>query len=135
MTEETQEKPGRRLLFVDVETTGLVNDGAELKEWHNQPHITQVAALLVDEKTRKDMAVFSTLIQPRDGRCDFEIPEEITEKTGITREACVRYGIRMLDALDLLSTFAAIADAWGAFNRRFDGQDGEGRVCQVWGGV
>lgn len=61
-----------KILFVDLETTGFSRD------WD---FIIEVAAILYDEETRKELKTFHEYIRP-----EKRIPEKIIEITGITNE-------------------------------------------------
>lgn len=61
-----------KILFVDLETTGFS------REWD---YIIEIAAVLYDEETRKELKVFHEYIRP--GK---RIPQNIVEITRITNE-------------------------------------------------
>lgn len=61
-----------KILFIDLETTGFSRD------WD---YIIEVAAILYDEETQKELDRFHEYIKP--GK---RLPQQITEITGITEE-------------------------------------------------
>jgi DNA polymerase-3 subunit epsilon len=83
------------ILPFDTETTGLPDwkspSGAE-----HQPHIVQLAAILADPATRKDIATLDVIIKP-DG---WDIPQETIDIHGITTERAMDEGIPEAEALD-----------------------------------
>lgn len=107
-----------RLLPYDTETTGIPNwktpsDGPD------QPHLVQLAALLIDGTTRKVRSSMDVIIKP-DG---WLIPVEASNIHGITTEKAMELGIPERDAL------AMFMDMWNiqgeqcnriAFNEMFD---------------
>ncbi len=104
------------LLPYDTETTGLP-DWKTPSGGDNQPHIVQIAAMLVDEDTKQVIQSIDLIIQP-DG---WEIPEEVSEIHGITTEHAMDVGIPEDVAV------GAFLAMWGmgrvkriAFNKTFD---------------
>jgi len=102
------------ILFYDTETTGipLFNKPSEHP---SQPHIVQLAAILVDEETRKTVSSIDLIIEPN----DYEIPQETTGIHGISTEFARDVGVNLEPAID---TFM---DMWSgrkriAFNESFD---------------
>lgn len=75
-------------LFFDTETTGLPLF-KEPSEDPRQPHIVQLAALLVDLDTRKTVASMDVIVRPN----DWTIPEEVSKIHGITQEHALDVGI------------------------------------------
>ena len=75
-------------LFFDTETTGLPDFKAPSESAH-QPHIVQLAALLVDMDTRETIQSMDVIIRP-DG---WTIPEEVAAVHGITTEHAAEVGI------------------------------------------
>lgn len=84
-------------LFYDTETTGLPLF-SEPSEDPRQPHIVQLAALLVDLDTRKTMASIDVIVRP-DG---WTIPDDVAAIHGITTEHALDVGIGESMALGLL---------------------------------
>ncbi|MGS2743567.1 3'-5' exonuclease [Halomonas sp. LS-001] len=102
------------VLFFDTETTGLP-DWKSPSESEHQPHLVQIAAILADTDTRKEIATLDLIIAP-DG---WEIPAEVSEIHGITHEHAAAVGVDESLALNLFFQL------WGryprvAHNRTFD---------------
>jgi Exonuclease. len=82
------------ILFYDTETTGI-------PKWNlpshdaSQPHITQLAAELCDERSGNVIAFMEVLIRP----AGWVIPHELEELTGITTERAFAEGVPIADAL------------------------------------
>lgn len=76
------------ILFFDTETTG-VPDWKKPSDDPFQPHLVQLAALLVDPFTRKTLSSIDLIIRP-DG---WTIPEETVEIHGITTEHALAVGV------------------------------------------
>lgn len=76
------------ILFYDTETTGLPDFKAPSEAQH-QPHIVQLAALLVDLDTRETIASMDVIVRP-DG---WTIPSEVSAVHGITTEHAMNVGI------------------------------------------
>lgn len=75
------------VIFFDTETTGLP-DWKNPSEAENQPHIVQIAAHLVDLRTREIKDTINVIIKP-DG---WTIPQEVTDIHGITTDAALEVG-------------------------------------------
>lgn len=75
-------------LFFDTETTGLPDVKAPSESAH-QPHIVQLAALLVDMDTRETIQSMDVIIRP-DG---WTIPDDVAAVHGITTEHAAEVGI------------------------------------------
>ena len=75
-------------LFYDTETTGLPDFKAPSEAAH-QPHIVQLAALLVDLDTRQTIQSMDVIVRP-DG---WTIPDEVAAVHGITAEYAAEVGI------------------------------------------
>lgn len=92
-------------LFYDTETSGL-------PDWHNpsegeqQPHLVQLAAILVNLETRTVLGRLETIIRPE----GWEIPEDVVEIHGITAEFASEVGISEERAVELFLDFWRIAD-------------------------
>lgn len=76
------------ILFFDTETTGLPLF-SEPSEHPDQPHIVQLAALLVDPESRETIASMDVIVRP-DG---WTIPDEVAAVHGITTERAEAVGI------------------------------------------
>lgn len=101
-------------LFYDTETTGLPDFKAPSEAEH-QPHIVQLAALLVDLDTRETLHTIDVIIRP-DG---WSIPEESSAVHGITQEHALEVGISEASAI------TEFMDLWAgrlriAHNEQFD---------------
>lgn len=75
-------------IFFDTETTGLPDFKAPSESAH-QPHIVQLAALLVDMDTRETIQSMDVIIRP-DG---WTIPDDVAAVHGITTEHAAEVGI------------------------------------------
>lgn len=104
-----------RALIYDTETTGL-------PLWHDpsddqrQPHIVQLAAILVDLERQKTMASLDLIVRP-DG---WTIPEEVAQIHGIGNECAERWGILEETALSAFLSLWHRADVRIAHNESFD---------------
>lgn len=101
-------------IFFDTETSGLPIF-SEPSEDPRQPHIVQLAAILVDLDTRQTIESMNVIIKPN----GWAIPEEVSNIHGITTERALAEGI---DEDVALSTFM---DMWQqrlrvAHNESFD---------------
>lgn len=75
-------------LAYDTETSGLPLF-SEPSEYPGQPHIVQLAALLVDLDTRKTIASMDVIIRPN----GWSIPDDVAAIHGITLERAMDVGI------------------------------------------
>ncbi|OIR02588.1 DNA polymerase III PolC-type [mine drainage metagenome] len=101
-------------LVYDTETTGLPLFN-EPSEDPRQPHIVQLAAILVDLGTEKSITAMDVIVRP-DG---WTIPKEVADIHGITTEHAMDVGIPEALAIDMLLAM------WGgrlriAHNETFD---------------
>jgi len=85
-----------KAIFFDTETSGLPLF-SEPSEDPRQPHIVQLAAIVVDLDTREQLGSMNTIIRP-DG---WTIPKEVSDIHGITTERALAEGIPEADALDM----------------------------------
>lgn len=76
------------IVFMDTETTGLPLYGTP-SDHPDQPHIVQLAALLVDEETKKVLQSIDLVIKPE----GWVIPQDMTDIHGITHEYAVDVGV------------------------------------------
>lgn len=76
------------ILFYDTETTGLPDFKAPSGAPH-QPHIVQLAALLVDPDSRQTIASMDVIIRP----AGWTIPGEVAAVHGITTERAEAFGV------------------------------------------
>jgi DNA polymerase-3 subunit epsilon len=106
----------RLILAYDSETTGLPI-WKEPSEYPDQPHMTELSALLVDEDTREVLERMDVLIRP-DG---WVIPDDIVALNGITTEQALAEGIPEAEALDrFLALHAKVTSQRVAHNESFD---------------
>lgn len=83
------------VIFFDTETTGLP-DWKNPSEAENQPHIVQLAAHLVDLRTREIKDTIDVIIKPH----GWTIPQETTDIHGITTDAALETGEPEKDVLE-----------------------------------
>jgi DNA polymerase-3 subunit epsilon len=83
------------VLFYDTETTGLPLF-KDPSDHPGQPHIVQLAALLVDPESRETIASMDVIVRP-DG---WTIPEEVAAVHGITTEIAEAVGITEKQAVE-----------------------------------
>lgn len=76
------------IFFYDTETTGLPDFKAP-SEAPQQPHIVQLAAILVNPETRKTISSMDVIIRPN----GWTIPDDIAKINGITTEHAMDVGI------------------------------------------
>lgn len=84
-------------LFYDTETTGLPLF-SEPSEHPDQPHIVQLAALILDLDTRQSLASMDVIVRP-DG---WIIPDDVAAIHGITTERAMDEGVPEETALEML---------------------------------
>lgn len=104
-----------KLLPFDTETSGMPL-WKEPSDSENQPHIVQIAGLLVDSETHEIEEQMDVIVRP-DG---WVIPEEMAEIHGISQERAMDEGIPEEEALDM---FMALHDKCSlriAHNTTFD---------------
>ncbi|MFA5633442.1 MAG: 3'-5' exonuclease [Porticoccaceae bacterium] len=83
-------------IFYDTETTGLPlyrEPSGDLR----QPHIVQLAAMLVDLNTRKTISSMNVIVRPT----DWVISEEVAAIHGITTEKAMDVGVPEVVALEM----------------------------------
>jgi DNA polymerase-3 subunit epsilon len=98
----------------DTETTGLP-DWKVPSDNASQPHIVQLAALLVDNTTQETVASMNVIIKP-DG---WIIPKEVSDIHGITTEHALTVGIPEQAAVEMLLRLRGDHDRV-AYNKTFD---------------
>lgn len=103
------------ILPFDTETTGLP-DWKSPSESENQPHLTQLAAILVDDETGFIARQFEVIIKPN----GWVIPDECAELNGITTEKAMDVGIPEIEALQMFLDFYDQCDLRIAHNTTFD---------------
>jgi len=107
-------------LFYDTETTGLPDFKAPSEAEH-QPHIVQLAALLVDVDTRETIQSMDVIIRP-DG---WTIPEEASRVHGITTEHAADVGIPESMAVSMFM------ELWSGRNRVAHNQQFDARILRI----
>jgi hypothetical protein len=88
------------ILGFDAETNGIPI-WKEPSDSENQPHIVQLAAILVDEDTREEVDSMDVIVKP-DG---WEISQEMTDIHGISMEQAMDVGIPEPEALQMYLEF------------------------------
>lgn len=102
-------------LIFDTETTGLPLY-AEPSDHPDQPHIAQIAAVLMDLDTRSVIASMDTLIKPT----GWLIPPSVTQIHGISTEKATRFGVTEDVAVAMFMALHAAAEVRIAHNQPFD---------------
>jgi len=90
--------PGTDLTMVfDVETTGLLpKKKEEITLISEYPYITQLSYVIYEKQTDTILKSVNHYIKIP---AQIEIPEKVTEITGITKEICMEKGISIIDTL------------------------------------
>lgn len=101
-------------LFYDTETTGLPLF-SEPSSHPEQPHIVQLAAVLVDITTRRELASMDVIVKPN----GWAIAEENAAIHGITQELAMDVGIPEETAVEMLLSLWAERTRIG-HNESFD---------------
>lgn len=104
-----------KALFYDTETTGLPLFN-EPSEDPRQPHIVQLAALLVDLDTWKVLSSLDLVIRPS----GWEIPADVVAIHGITTEYAMDVGVPELTALQMFLELWRPDRVRVAHNEQFD---------------
>lgn len=107
-------------LFYDTETTGLPDFKAPSESAH-QPHIVQLAALLVDMDTRETIQSMDVITRP-DG---WTIPDEVAAVHGITTEYAMQVGIPERLAVEMFMQL------WSGRNRVAHNQQFDARILRI----
>lgn len=100
-------------LFFDTETTGIPNWKVP-SHMPEQPHMTQLAAKVIDIPSRKVIHSMNVIIKP----VDWTIPDECAELNGITTEYAMDVGITERLALEMFIEIAQ-RDGLNEFIKRF----------------
>ncbi|APR39995.1 3'-5' exonuclease [Paraburkholderia sp. SOS3] len=103
------------ILFYDTETNGLPQWNLPSED-PSQPHVTQLAAHLCDERSGNTIAAMDVLISP-DG---WTIPDDLAALTGITTERATLEGVPISDALRQFTEMWRRAGMRVAHNESFD---------------
>lgn len=107
-------------LFFDTETTGLPDFKAPSEADH-QPHIVQLAALLVDLDTRQTIQSVDVIVRP-DG---WTIPDEVAAVHGISTEHAAEVGISERMAVQMFM------ELWAGRNRVAHNQQFDARIIRI----
>lgn len=107
-------------LFYDTETTGLPDFKAPSESAH-QPHIVQLAALLVDMDTRETIQSMDVIIRP-DG---WTIPDDVAAVHGITTEHAIDVGIPESIAVSMFR------ELWAGRTRVAHNQQFDARIVRI----
>lgn len=101
-----------RTLIYDTETTGLV-DMKRTKDVNRQPHLTQLAAMLVEDgQVRAELSLVIDAGVP--------IPRGASDVHGITNAVAERYGVKPLVAVGMFQNLLRQTDRVVAHNHDFD---------------
>jgi DNA polymerase III epsilon subunit-like protein len=100
-------------LYFDTETTGFPRKSDAPIE--TQPHIVQLAALLVDDD-EGEIASMNVIIRPM----GWTIPDEVAAIHGITQEKAERFGVRIERAIGVFYDMCNAANQAVAHNIVFD---------------
>lgn len=103
------------ILFYDTETNGVPQWNLPSED-PSQPHVTQLAAELCDERNGNVVAAMDVLIRP-DG---WTIPVDLEELTGITTARALAEGIPLADALAQFTELWKRCSMRVAHNESFD---------------
>ncbi|WGS53533.1 3'-5' exonuclease [Paraburkholderia sp. D15] len=103
------------IIFYDTETNGLPQWNLPSED-PSQPHVTQLAAQLCDERNGNTIATLDVLIKP-DG---WTIPDDLAELTGITTERALAEGILISDASRQFTDLWRRASLRAGHNESFD---------------
>lgn len=106
-----------RVLVFDVETTGLISSSNT--SITNCPYITQLSFIIYDTKLKQIIKVYDTYIKLP---TLINIPNKVTEITGITKEICNKKGIPIIDAFIHLYDAYMQCNYIVAHNLKFDEQ-------------
>lgn len=102
-------------LFYDTETTGLP-DWTAPSESEHQPHLVQLAAILVNLDNWQAIQHMDVIIKPE----GWEIPKEVSEIHGITTEHALAVGVEEDLALHMLLSMWKGRAMRVSYNRTFD---------------
>jgi len=103
------------VLGVDTETTGLPARG-EVITSPSYPYLVEMAAILFDTDTEREVAMFSFIIRP-DG---WTIPSAASEIHGITQEMATARGVPTAVAIAAYTNLRAVSDEIIGHNVEFD---------------
>ena len=107
-------------IFYDTETTGLPDFKAPSESAH-QPHIVQLAALLVDMDTRETIQSMDVIVRPN----GWTIPDEVAAVHGITTEHAKAVGIPERLAVEMFM------ELWNNRNRVAHNEQFDARILRI----
>ena len=107
-------------LFYDTETTGLPDFKAPSESAH-QPHIVQLAALLMDMDTRETIQSMDVIVRPN----GWAIPDEVAAVHGITTEHAKAVGIPERLAVEMFM------ELWNSRNRVAHNEQFDARILRI----
>lgn len=110
----------RFALFYDTETTGLPLFN-EPSEDPRQPHLVQLAAMLVDVDARKTVASLDVIVKPE----GWSIPAEVSKIHGITTEHAADVGVPEVLAVEML------LDLWNKRIRVAHNEEFDARIVRI----
>ena len=105
----------RTVLFFDCETTGLPIWKIPSDD-EKQPHLVQLAALLVNEDTEQVISSMDVIIRPK----GWDIPQEVSDIHGITEPYAKAVGIPEEVALGMFMRLCGVAGIRAAHGTTFD---------------
>lgn len=105
------------ILVYDTETTGFPH-GSKPHSHPDQPHIVQLGAALVDDRTEKVIQSIDVIVRP----AGWEISEGAIEVHGITKEMAMDCGVSESLAFEMLIDLWEVAKRKVAHSEKFDAQ-------------
>lgn len=108
------------IFIFDTETTGLPNWNAPSGD-DSQPHIVEIAGLVVDEDTKEIVDMMNLIVKP-DG---WEIPKEVIDIHGITNEYALDVGV------DEASALGDFMDMWAGKKRVAHNTTFDNRIVRI----
>lgn len=102
-------------LFFDTETTGKAEFNSPVID-RAQPKIVQLAAILRDDETKREMASLNVIVEPR----DWTIDPGAEKVHGISVAVAKQFGVDHHRTVDLMLDLMEKADTIVAHNIRFD---------------
>ena len=103
------------ILAFDTETTSLVNE-RELPSHPSQPHLVQLAAVLLDEATGAEVQAISLIVKPE----GYVIPDAAAAVHKITTLRALEVGLPRVSVLNIWNWLAKVAAHHVAHNAAFD---------------